>query len=99
MPKEKVRYVCRECGAASLTWLGRCPVCRAWDSLEAEAVAPPGPAPGREAARPLPLDQARRQPEERLATGLPELDRVLGGGLVRGMVALVGGSRGSASPP
>ena len=96
MAKPRVVYVCQSCGAASPKWLGRCPACQAWDSLEAEREAP---AATREAAAgpaslPRPLETAGLDSEQRLPSGLAELDRVLGGGLVEGMVVLVGGEPG-----
>ena len=105
MAKKNTRYLCKECGNESATWLGRCPQCGEWDSLaelarvigKAAAKAPSAAAPVRalgveSMARPLaevPLDAARRKP-----SGLAELDRVLGGGFVPGSVILVGGDPG-----
>ncbi|RJX30457.1 MAG: DNA repair protein RadA [Desulfarculus sp.] len=86
-------FVCQNCGAAQPKWLGRCPACQAWDSLVEEPAAPrdaAAPAP----AQTLPLDQALASEQGRLSSGLEELDRVLGGGLVPGMVVLVGGEPG-----
>ena len=99
MSRSRSLFVCQSCGAQSPKWMGRCPACQAWDSLVEELVGPVGPAggaPGREgpAPRVVPLDQARQGTESRLPTGQPELDRVLGGGLVGGMVVLVGGEPG-----
>ncbi|MCB2188089.1 MAG: DNA repair protein RadA [Deltaproteobacteria bacterium] len=93
----KSLFVCQECGAAQPKWLGRCPLCQAWDSLVEEVPAAPGPAgPGvpSGAKAPVSLAEAGGRPEPRLVTGLAELDRVLGGGLVSGMVVLVGGEPG-----
>lgn len=88
-------YVCGECGVRSPRWVGRCTACGAWGSV-AEQAAPPAraerslelvPAPARlgDASEPLP---------PRLATGVGELDRVLGGGLVPGSLVLLGGEPG-----
>jgi DNA repair protein RadA/Sms len=91
----KPAYRCSECGATSLRWVGRCPECQAWGTI-GEAGATPrravaaGPVAG--AARPigeLDPDDARARP-----TGVDELDRVLGGGLVPGSVVLLAGEPG-----
>jgi DNA repair protein RadA/Sms len=94
MAKSKTRFVCRECGFHSPKWLGRCPRCQAWESLEEETVS--SPAAGNPSARPGPTALASvaavdlgRQP-----TGLAELDRVLGGGLAPGAVTLLAGEPG-----
>jgi DNA repair protein RadA/Sms len=94
LAKSRFIYVCQACGSSSPKWLGRCPACQAWDSLAEETVAPasgvgPGPAP-----LPLALHEAGGSSEPRTQSGLGELDRVLGGGLVPGMVVLVGGEPG-----
>jgi len=97
--KVKVRFVCTECGAESPKWMGRCPGCQAWNTMTEEVVAPAGPAGMRE-ARFLAKDPPRSvvhiegNREPRLSTGLEELDRVLGGGLVPGSLLLVGGDPG-----
>jgi DNA repair protein RadA/Sms len=93
LPKPRASFVCQACGAAQPKWLGRCPACQAWDSLVEEAPAPAAAA-GQPAPALVPLDQARGAQEPRSATGLSELDRVLGGGLVAGMAVLVGGEPG-----
>ncbi|MBU4277122.1 MAG: DNA repair protein RadA [Proteobacteria bacterium] len=94
MAKKSTLFVCQTCGAAQPKWLGRCPACQSWDTLVEEPAAPA--AKGRPAAlvRKTPLTQALDRPDKRRPTGLPELDRVLGGGLVAGMVVLVGGEPG-----
>ncbi len=95
MPKARTVFVCQSCGALHPKWLGRCPACQAWDSLLEETASPaPSSRGAAVAARPLPLAQAVGQPEARALTGIGELDRVLGGGLVPGMVVLVGGEPG-----
>jgi DNA repair protein RadA/Sms len=86
------RHVCSECGCGSPRWLGRCPGCGSFGTLVEEAVAParPGAAP-----RPLlRLVDVKVEEAERIATGVPELDRVLGGGLVPASLVLVGGEPG-----
>src|SRR5690349_24946045 len=98
MLRTRVRYRCHDCGAVSPKWVGRCADCGAWASLveEAEPAASrrtTGPAPvGREPAMPiLEVDTADHAPTP---TGVAELDRVLGGGLVPGSVTLLGGEPG-----
>ena len=102
MARPRVAYACTECGARQGRWVGRCPDCGAWNSLEevvVEAAAPPAArrAVGYagEAAQVRALAEVRPAREaQRLATGLGELDRVLGGGLVPGSVVLLGGDPG-----
>ncbi len=93
-------YACAGCGHASPKWLGQCPACRQWNTLQ-EEVAPPEPrgaAPrgfgGGASARPVPLAEVEAREDERLRTGIGELDRVLGGGVVPGSLVLLGGDPG-----
>ncbi len=100
MPKTRVQYVCTQCGYATPRWMGQCPECGAWNTLQEEAVAPTRPASARAATRPAPIVHA--QPiaslsealETRLPTGIDEFDRVLGGGVVPGSLILLGGEPG-----
>ncbi len=91
-------YVCEECGYNTPEWLGRCPNCGEYGSIEQERSAPSdtkaSSGSGRNVAKPRKLSgiDARRQPRQ--STGLSELDRVLGGGLVPGSVVLLGGPPG-----
>jgi DNA repair protein RadA/Sms len=87
----KTAIVCGECGYRTLQWVGRCPGCGAWDSLvEAAPEAPvDGPAPGV-----VPLAEVDPGSRQRLLTGIGELDRVLGGGLVPGSIVLLAGEPG-----
>src|SRR5688500_718110 len=97
MPRKEARYICQECGQISLTWSGRCPGCREWNTLvEARQTGGSGKrASPRAAARaPLPLRDVSAPEVARLQSGISELDRVLGGGLVPGSVVLLGGSPG-----
>ena len=90
-------HVCTECGHGSAGWLGRCPACGEWNTLVEERPAaslPSGRAKRPAAARPIPLADVKAPPVERLCTGLAELDRVLGGGIVPGSLVLLGGSPG-----
>ncbi len=100
MARAKVVYSCTECGHSQPKWAGRCPGCGAWSTL-VESVAEPaagsrfadfaGAAGGAEA---VPLGEVEAEQVARFATGLNELDRVLGGGLVRGSAVLIGGDPG-----
>ncbi|MGM9487372.1 DNA repair protein RadA [Ideonella sp. YS5] len=100
MSKSKSIYVCSQCGGTSPKWLGQCPHCRAWNSLEESvAEAPAGQAKNRfqSLARPQPvatLSEIEAAEVARTPTGLEELDRVLGGGIVEGGVVLIGGDPG-----
>ncbi len=92
--KETTRFVCGQCGFASRKWLGRCPDCGAWDSL-AEERQVAAARPGRPAATAQPLVAADGGEEgERLVSGIAEMDRVLGGGIVPGSLVLIGGDPG-----
>ncbi len=97
MARSEARYICQQCGQVQLTWTGRCPGCGEWNSL-VEARQSSGPSKGRRsgsaAGRPVPLRDVEAPAEQRLQTGIGELDRVLGGGLVPGSLVLLGGSPG-----
>ena len=96
MPKNNTQFVCAECGYTSPKWLGKCPGCGKFNTL-AEEPAAPAPAAKKTAARPshaLPLAQVRYETFERVSSGISELDVVLGGGIVRGSLVLVGGDPG-----
>ncbi|HUP49399.1 MAG TPA: DNA repair protein RadA [Thermoanaerobaculia bacterium] len=93
--KPAVLYSCVECGSQASKWLGRCPDCNAWNSYAEEESAAPRPAMALSASvAPVPIDQIEADLAPRLSTNLPNLDRVLGGGLVAGAVVLVGGEPG-----
>ena len=91
-----VQYSCSECGYATGKWLGRCPSCGGWSTLvEERAPAPVSAKAGVGASRPLlRLVEVEAEDAERISTGVPELDRVLGGGLVPASVVLVSGDPG-----
>jgi DNA repair protein RadA/Sms len=93
MAKAKSVFVCSECGATALKWMGMCPSCRAAGTLSEQAAERGARAAG-QAASPVPLDRIEAREAERVPTGLAELDRVLGGGLVAGQVTLIGGDPG-----
>ncbi len=89
MAKKAVVYSCTECGNQASKWLGRCPECNAWNSYGEEQVASPLPS-----VAPVSITAIDNDTVPRLSTTLPNLDRVLGGGLVAGSVILVGGEPG-----
>jgi len=91
--KAKTAYVCSECGASALQWFGSCPSCGAAGSLT-ETIAERGSRPVRSSSPTVALADVQPRDLERIATGIGELDRALGGGLVRGQVALLGGDPG-----
>jgi DNA repair protein RadA/Sms len=88
-----VQHACTECGYSSGRWLGRCPGCGEFGTLVAEAPAARASEGGR-ARTPLRLVDVEAEDAGRIATGVPELDRVLGGGLVPASLVLVGGEPG-----
>ncbi|HVW89333.1 MAG TPA: ATPase domain-containing protein, partial [Gaiellaceae bacterium] len=89
-----VQHVCTECGTSSGRWLGRCPGCGEFGTMVAEA-PPPKAGAARAASRPtLRLVDVVAEEAERIPTGVAELDRVLGGGLVPASLVLVGGEPG-----
>lgn len=113
MAKIRTSYLCRDCGGVQAKWIGRCPDCGAWDTLEAFTESPESSttavgmvagiaisgADGGEAAagtlsRAVPLAEVDQLEVPRIPTGIEEFDRVLGGGVVPGSVALLGGEPG-----
>lgn len=99
-PKVRTVFACQECGAQSPKWMGRCADCGAWNSLVEERAAPPSADEDSRYARGAPAAAAQLyadvslQAAERRSTGLSELDRVLGGGIVPGSLVLLGGEPG-----
>ena len=100
MAKPKTIYRCTECGYESAKWNGKCPSCGAWNTLE-EDVPLPAQAVGNSRRKPVDLSDKIQELDEvdttadvRYHTGVGELDRVLGGGLVRGSIVLLGGEPG-----
>ena len=103
MAKEKTVYLCSACGYETARWMGRCPGCGAWNTLEEQA---PQPAAAQAApvkalkqrpgtgAQALHLNEIPEESALRASTGIPEQDRVLGGGVVEGSLMLVGGDPG-----
>lgn len=97
--KTKTKFVCSNCGYESLKWLGKCPSCNSWSTFVEEVEAPKNKydiSAGSASVRSVPkqLKDIGDDEGERLATGTKELDRVLGGGIVRGSLVLVGGDPG-----
>ena len=93
MGNPKSTYVCQNCGYASVKWLGKCPSCNNWNTLIEEVPSSPQDRYvwGNE---PVALSAIDKEDEKRFPTGMPELDRVLGGGVVAGDVVLIGGEPG-----
>src|SRR5215218_9481387 len=92
MAKAAVNFACTECGYSAGRWFGKCPGCNAFGSLVEEA---PATLKAAAAAKPLlRLVDVDAEEAKRISTGVPELDRVLGGGLVPASVVLVGGEPG-----
>lgn len=101
MPKIQTRFVCQQCAHESPRWIGRCPECDAWNSFVEEHGAKPRPqglrAGGEQvglAGRPVSIRDVAAQSAPRFSSGIGELDRVLGGGIVPGGLILVGGDPG-----
>lgn len=98
-------FFCSDCGYESAKWMGQCPACKAWNTMVEEPTAPKSAAKGLPAVRsgssraasdvrPVSLSEIVLDEEERLETGFQELDRVLGSGVVKGSLILVGGDPG-----
>ena len=103
MAKEKTVYVCSACGYETPRWMGKCPGCSAWNTMEEQApqasVSQAAPVKankqrGGTGAKALRLDEIPEENAARASTGIGELDRVLGGGVVEGSLMLVGGAPG-----
>ena len=96
MAKTKVIYVCQECGYETSRWLGKCPSCGQWNSFVEEMAGKESrmSVASTVAVKPVRIDEIEIGNEERYNTGISELDRTLGGGLVKGSLTLVGGDPG-----
>ncbi len=99
MAKSKVRYVCSDCGSVQMKWMGKCPDCDEWNTLEETTITESsGPARGPFSAlgapQPLALPDIPTEPSQRIILKNSELNRVLGGGIVPGAGILVGGDPG-----
>lgn len=99
MAKQKRVYCCSECGAETANWAGKCPFCGEWNTLVEVKLDGPArkssySASSRLTQKPKRISQLDMSTEIRFGTGIPELDRVLGGGAVEGSLVLVGGAPG-----
>jgi DNA repair protein RadA/Sms len=92
--KVTIQFTCAECGVASGRWLGRCPGCGAFGSLVEELQGSSSELVAAVALKPVAIGTVRIEEAARLSTGVAELDRVLGGGIVPGSLVLVGGEPG-----
>ncbi|MGH8679922.1 MAG: DNA repair protein RadA [Burkholderiales bacterium] len=95
--RPKSIYVCSDCGGQTTKWQGQCPQCGGWNSLVETVAGPPGQRghrPAGKAAALTPLSRISAKASPRMPTGVGELDRALGGGLVTGQVVLIGGDPG-----
>ena len=99
MAKVKTSFVCAKCGYTTAKWLGKCPDCGAWNTMNEETQEPELPAvkqkrPSGAGAEALPIAEIPDEAADRIDTGIGELNRVLGGGVVEGSMVLVGGDPG-----
>lgn len=97
MAKNKTVFFCKECGFESAKWLGQCPACKSWDTFVDEPVVKKSnKSTGgiRSHREPVLISNVKTEEQLRLCSGIGELDRVLGGGIVRGSLVLVGGDPG-----
>ncbi|MCU0362821.1 MAG: DNA repair protein RadA [Bacteroidales bacterium] len=99
MPKTKTVFVCQNCGAESAKWIGHCPACHEWNTYHEEVMAPASQSNGYdplqgEKRKPVLLDEVSSSEFPRRASGLNEVDRILGGGIVSGSLILLGGEPG-----
>jgi DNA repair protein RadA/Sms len=106
MAKIRTKYVCQQCGGEHSKWMGKCPDCGAWNTLEEVPDFPQSPTQQRRQTLagqhalaqgtqvPVVLPQIKPLSQPRISVGYPEMDRVLGGGLVAGSLILVGGEPG-----
>jgi DNA repair protein RadA/Sms len=106
MAKLRTKYICQQCGGEHSKWMGKCPDCGAWNTLEEVPDIPQSPAQQRRQTMvgqnslaqgthlPVVLPQIKPLTQPRISVGYPEMDRVLGGGLVAGSLILVGGEPG-----
>ncbi len=98
-PKPKTLWYCTACGNESPKWMGQCPACKEWNTMVEAPAAPKSaaaaaPALGGGERRPQKLTEVTMGSEERVSLGVGEVDRILGGGLVRGSLVLIGGEPG-----
>jgi DNA repair protein RadA/Sms len=98
MAKTKKAYFCQQCGQESAKWLGKCPACGEWNSFVEELVLKPSSGSvtdsGRTASKPISVNEINIEEHNRLLLANNEMNRLLGGGLVAGSIALIGGEPG-----
>ncbi|MBI5554681.1 MAG: DNA repair protein RadA [Elusimicrobia bacterium] len=97
MAQDKIVFCCQECGYESINWLGQCPDCGKWNTLVEEKVAAPAKHKAnntRVAGAPQTLAEIKSIETDRIATGIGEFDRIVGGGVVPGSLVLIGGAPG-----
>jgi len=98
MAKTRTRFVCQNCGAESAKWIGRCPSCNEWNTYVEEIISPQAERQAHPAAmgasKVVPLTSVADRDFNRIDTGINEINRVLGGGMVPGSIILLGGEPG-----
>lgn len=96
MAKNKTVFFCKECGFESAKWLGQCPGCKGWDTFTEEPAAKKNnkPSGSKSYREPELISNIKAEEQLRISSGMEELDRVLGGGIVQGSLVLVGGDPG-----
>src|SRR2546427_11958234 len=106
MAKTRTKYICQQCGGEQSKWVGRCPDCGAWNTMEETVDLPQSPAQQRRQTLlgtsaiaqgtqvPLVLPQINPLVQQRISVGYQEIDRVLGGGFVAGSLSIIGGEPG-----
>lgn len=97
MAKQSTVFVCSNCGNESAKWFGKCPACNEWNTCYEEKITNSktnGKSTTKKQATPIKLNEVKKQDIIKTATGFAELDRVLGGGLVKGSLTLLGGEPG-----
>src|SRR6202022_1044940 len=112
MPKLRTKYICQQCGGEQSKWVGKCPDCGAWNTLEEVAGGPQHPTQQRRQTlmgnsssiaqgtyMPVVLPEIQPLAQERISVGYDEMNRVLGGGLVAGAPPLIGGEPGLGKLP
>ena len=96
--KSRSQYVCQECGSSQSKWIGRCPDCNNWNTFQEEVIKPlpkrGSLSPVSLSSAPVPLSDLPAESAGRKLSGIGELDRVLGGGVVDGSLVLIGGDPG-----
>lgn len=94
MTKSKSVFICQNCGAQSLKWMGKCPSCGEWDTLIEEVEEKVSAEYSFAVSKPVLYEDIQEAPKKKIKTGIEELNRVLGGGVVPGSLILIGGEPG-----